>query len=76
MIVGTCECTCRIPAAASFKDKRRVVKSVIARIRNKHNLAVAEADHQDRIQLATIGMSGVANSKRRVGRELNAALEL
>lgn len=76
MIVGTIICTCHIPAAASLKDKRRIVKSVIARIQNRYNVSIAEVDAQDRLQMATIGMAAVANTRRRVEQELNVALKL
>lgn len=76
MIIGTIECSCRIPAAASLKDKRRVVKSVLTRIRNRYNLSVAEVAHQDDIQTVGIGMAGVANAQRRVEKVLDDALNL
>lgn len=76
MIVGTMSCTCRLPAAQTLKDKRRIVKSAIARIRARHNLSVAEVAYLDVAQMTTIAMAGVANSKRRVEQELNRALKV
>ncbi|WP_054949866.1 DUF503 domain-containing protein [Numidum massiliense] len=76
MIVGTLECTCRLPAATSLKDKRRVIKSVIERLRARHNVAIAEVADQDVIQLATIGIATVANERRRVEQQLQHALNV
>ena len=44
MIIGSAVIELDIPASASLKDKRRVVKSVIARLQRDYNLAVAEVD--------------------------------
>lgn len=76
MIVGTLTCACRIPAATSLKDKRRVIKSVITRIRNRHNVSIAEVDEQDLPQMATIGIAAVANTRRRVQQELDIVLKV
>lgn len=76
MIVGTMTCSCRIPAATSLKDKRRVLKSVITRIQNRYNVSIAEVGEQDHMQLATIGIAAVSNTRRRVEQELNVALKL
>lgn len=76
MIVGTLTCACRIPASSSLKDKRRVIKSVITRIQNRYNVSIAEVDEQDHLQLTTIGMAAVANTRKRVEQELNVALKL
>ncbi|AQS56849.1 MAG: DUF503 domain-containing protein [Novibacillus thermophilus] len=76
MIIGTMTCHCRVPASTSLKDKRRVIKSVITRIKNRYNVSIAEVDMQDHQQLATIGMGVVANTKKQVERELNFALKV
>lgn len=75
MIVGTLMCACRLPAVTSLKSKRRIIKSIVTRIRNRHNVSIAEVDTQDRLQLATIGVAAVANTKRRTEQELNHVLK-
>jgi uncharacterized protein YlxP (DUF503 family) len=50
----------RIPACTSLKQKRHVVKGLTNGLRSKFNVAVAEVDHQDLWQRATIGVSAVA----------------
>jgi uncharacterized protein YlxP (DUF503 family) len=49
-----------IPAATSLKAKRSVVKSLIARLRNELNCAVAEIDHQDLWQRCALGVATVS----------------
>jgi uncharacterized protein YlxP (DUF503 family) len=50
----------RIPGAQSLKAKRHVVKTLIASVRQKFNVSVAEVDHQDLWQRATIAVGAVA----------------
>lgn len=61
MVVGRLEVTINIPAARSLKDKRRVVKSLIARIHNQHNAAVAEVGDNDKWQISRLGVAVVSN---------------
>ena len=60
MMVALCRFDLRIPGVASLKEKRHVLKTLTASLRQKFNVAVAEVDHQDLWQRATIGVSSVA----------------
>ena len=62
MIVGTLLIELRIPGNQSLKGKRQVVKSLIARLHNRYNVAVAEVENNDRWQVATLGVACVSNS--------------
>jgi len=53
----------RIEAAASLKDKRQVVRSLKDKLRAHFNVAVAEVDHTDLWQRATIGVVSISDSK-------------
>jgi hypothetical protein len=44
-----------------LKGKRSVLKSVIAQVKNKYNVSVAEVGDQDAWQLATLGITCVSN---------------
>jgi uncharacterized protein len=48
-----------IPGCSSLKEKRFVVSSLKARLRGRFNVSVAEVDHQDKWQLATLAVSFV-----------------
>ena len=61
MIVGRLEVTVNIPAAQSLKDKRRVIKSLITRVHNQHNAAVAEVGDNDKWQICRLGAAVVSN---------------
>ena len=62
MYIGVARFDLFIPASTSLKDKRQVVRSVTAMVRNKFNVAVAEVDFQDLWQRAAIGVSCVSES--------------
>lgn len=48
-----------IPAAHSLKEKRAVLRPIIDGLRNRHRVSVAEIDHQDLWQRATVGIAVV-----------------
>ena len=62
MLVAVASFDLRIPAVGSLKEKRHVVKTLIASLRQRFDVAVAEVDHQDLWQRVTIGVSAVAGS--------------
>ncbi len=62
MYIGVARFELFIPSSASLKDKRQVVRSVTAAVRNKFNVAVAEVDHQDLWQRCALGVSCVSES--------------
>ncbi|RME83772.1 MAG: DUF503 domain-containing protein [Planctomycetota bacterium] len=50
-----------IPSAHSLKEKRKVVKSLKEKVRNKFNVSVAEVDYQDYHQSAFLAIAMVSN---------------
>ena len=62
MIIGVCTIELGIPAA-SLKDKRQIIKSVIARLRNKFNISVAEVDYLDTWHIGVIAAVAVSNDR-------------
>ena len=62
MIVGMLLIELRLPGNHSLKGKRQVVKSLIARLHNRYNVAAAEVENNDRWQVATIGVACVSNN--------------
>ena len=69
-----CKISFRLPENLSLKGKRRVLKSITARIENKFNVSVAEIDDHDLWQLATIGISCVSNDKRQTNEVLSRVI--
>jgi uncharacterized protein YlxP (DUF503 family) len=74
MLVGVMQLSLALPASQSLKDKRQVVKSVLARVRNQFNVAAAEVDTLDHRQVATLGFSCVSNDGRHAEQQLHRVL--
>jgi uncharacterized protein YlxP (DUF503 family) len=62
MIIGVSQITLHLPGSHSLKDKRQIIKSVMARVRNRFEVAIAEVGEQDRWQIAVLGITCVSNS--------------
>ena len=52
-----------LPGSSSLKDKRRAVRQIVDRARARHNVAVAEIEHQQLRQRATIAFTSVAGEQ-------------
>ena len=65
-----------IPEAVSLKDKRRIVKSIIDRLKNRFHLSAAEVDLQDSLSFAQVGGALVSNSRVFGESVLNKALKM
>jgi uncharacterized protein len=76
MSVGVCRLKIHIPGSRSLKDKRSVVKSLIARLRKLFNLSVAEMDDHDLWQMATISIACVSQHNNRVDDVISSAISL
>ena len=66
----------RIPVARSLKAKRRVLHSVIADLRNRMSLSVAEVDHHDEWQRSTVGVAIVAAGSAELEKRITAVKRL
>ena len=73
-IIGFLEVHLRIPEAHSLKEKRRVVKRVVERLKNKFNVSVSEIGDQDRWQSSIIGVVTVGSSRKIVDATLEKVI--
>lgn len=62
MFVGIGKFEIFIPASASLKDKRQVVRSIANVVRKKFNVSIAEVDYLDKWQRSAFGVSCTAES--------------
>jgi uncharacterized protein YlxP (DUF503 family) len=72
MHVGASRIEVRIRDMRSLKEKRKVVKSIIADIGRAYPVAIAEVDHQDLWQRADLGIAVVSGSPGQVDRMLTS----
>jgi uncharacterized protein YlxP (DUF503 family) len=66
MNTGVCKVKLHLPESQSLKEKRRIIKPIITRLRNIYNISIAEVEDQDLWQIATIGISCVSNNNQHV----------
>ena len=66
MTVGTLEIVLLIRESHSLKSRRRVVRSLIDRIRSRYGVAVADVSREDLWQQAVLGVAAVSNDGRHV----------
>jgi len=75
MNLGVCRIKLRLPENQSLKGKRQVLKSIIARVRNHYNVAIAEVDDQDVWQSATLGIACISNNTRQTNEVLSKVVD-
>ena len=58
----------------SLKGKRKIVKSMVDKVKHKFNVAVAEVGSNDKWQKIELGISAVGNDRRHIDASLNHIL--
>lgn len=74
MVVTLMQCLFELPESTNLKEKRRVVKSVTARLGNKFRLSAAEVDLHGSIRFAQIGGAFVSTSREHGERVMNKVM--
>ncbi len=74
MVVGVAKLSLRLPGNQSLKGKRKVIKSVCDRLRQRFNLAVAETAAQDLWQAGEVSIVAVGNQGRYINAKLDKAI--
>ena len=62
MTVGVLTLRLRLPDNHSLKGKRGVIKSLLARLKSRYEVAAAEVGENDRWQIAELGVACVSNA--------------
>ena len=75
MNIGVCKIKLRIPENVSLKGKRQVLKPIIARVRNKFNVVIAEVDDHELWQVATLGICCISDNKRHANEILSKVID-
>lgn len=77
MIVVLLDLDVHLPAVASLKEKRGLLKRAIALLRRELNVSIAEVEHQDLWQRAGLGVAIAATSEvggRKVAQQVEEIL--
>lgn len=62
MVIGACTIELDLPGLGSLKEKRGLLKSLIARLHKEFNITAAEVDLHDAWQSTTLGVATVSTS--------------
>ena len=73
--IGVCTAYLLIPESQSLKDKRRVVKSLLAKLGNRFNIAVSEIGDLDTPKRSVIGIVSISNDSRHLNQMLSKVVE-
>lgn len=76
MFIGVCTIEMHIPESGSLKTKRHSLKSLKDRIRSKFNVSVAEVDHNDLWQKASLAVAAVSNDKSYLNQTLDHVIDM
>lgn len=71
MVVGVCQVDLRIPGNASLKGKRKVLRKIIDRVKNRYNISISEIGDNDLWQRSQLGLSVVGNDSRHINSSLD-----
>ena len=75
MVIGICQLDLLIRETHSLKGKRRIVKQIIGRVKNKFNVSIAEVGDQDLWQRSQIGFCLVGNERRFINSALDKIVD-
>ena len=62
-VVGVLHLELQLDYATSIKDKRNVIRSLKARLRSRHNVAVAEIGHPDSMCRGLVGVVAISSDR-------------
>ncbi len=75
MFVAVITIDLQIPMAQSLKDKRRVIKSLTDKCKNRFNVAVAEVDNKDLWKNAKLGLVTITGDRRYLEKVINKIIK-
>lgn len=75
MIIGTGKIYLYANWVHSLKEKRMILKSTIAKVKNKYNVSIAEVENQDMHQSIVIGIACVSNDTRHANSMMQNVLD-
>lgn len=73
--IGLCEIEFYLPGVLSLKEKRGIIKSMLAKMRNTFNVSAAEVDYQDKWQSAKIAIVSVSNASSSTHKRLQSVID-
>ncbi len=75
MVVGVCQIDLRISGNASLKGKRKVLRRILDRVKNRYNISISEIGDNDLWQRSQLGLSVVGNDPRHINSSLDKIID-
>ena len=74
MVVGTLKIEFYLRDNRSLKGKRKVVRSMVDKVKSRFNVAIAEIGSNDKWQRIELGLTTVGNDRRHIDSSLSHIL--
>lgn len=74
MIVGVLKIEFHLHDNRSLKEKRKIVKSMVDKVKHKFNVAIAEVGSNDKWQKVELGITTIGNDRCHIDASLNNVL--
>ena len=74
MVVGMMKIILHVHNNRSLKGKRKIVRSIVDKVKHKFNVSIAEVGSNDKWQRIELGVSAVGNDRRHIDASLNNIL--
>ncbi|MCD6560657.1 MAG: DUF503 domain-containing protein [Deltaproteobacteria bacterium] len=75
MIIGSLKIIFFLHDNRSLKGKRKVVRSMVDKVKSRFNVAISEVGSNDKWQKIELGISTVGNDRRHIDSSLNHVLK-
>jgi hypothetical protein len=75
MVIGICRLELMIRENHSLKEKRRIVKQIVDRVKHRFNVSIAEVGSNDLWQSAELGLCMVSNDRRFTNQALDKIVD-
>ena len=74
MNVGICQIELRLAGNHSLKGKRRIIKPIVTQVKNRYEVSIAEVDHLNQWQRATLGLACVSKDAQHTDEVLSKVI--
>ncbi|MCD6262136.1 MAG: DUF503 domain-containing protein [Deltaproteobacteria bacterium] len=74
MVVGVLKIDFLLTENRSLKGKRKIVRSMVDKVKNRFNVSIAEVGSNDKWQKIEIGITAAGNDRRHIDSSLNNVL--
>ncbi|HEY4716021.1 MAG TPA: DUF503 domain-containing protein [bacterium] len=75
MLIGVLKITLLLRNSHSLKDKRRIIKSLMEKMKQIFNISVSEVEHRDMWQKVTLGVSFIGRNSSYISTVNNSIME-